>query len=188
MIECASMKKLGAIQQKALILLLGGLSLGLSYSPTQQFRIFRIMRKEWRNISKQSLERSIRRLYESKLIEMKQKDDGAWELILTEDGRKRALLYNFETLKIRKPLRWDRCWRVVVFDIPETKKEIRDVFRHWLQRLEFYKLQDSVFVHPYDCRDEFEFLVEFYGARKYVRFVLAKEIDNELHLKKLFSL
>ncbi len=37
-------------------------------------------------------------------------------------------------------------------------------------------------------KDEIDFLVEFLNLRRYVRFMLVRRIDNELHLKKIFRL
>jgi len=52
----------------------------------------------------------------------------------------------------------------------------------------FYGFQKSVFVHPHPCAEEIEYIMEFYGARRYVRFIVATEIDNALALKKHFNL
>lgn len=182
------MKGIGSVQKRILLLLLGGLALGCSYSPNQSFRVIRLVRKEWGKITKQSLERAIEKLYESHLVDMKLKKDGSLEAILTDNGKKQALLYNLDTFQIKKPFRWDKKWRMVIFDIPEEKRVVRNVFRDWLKRLNFYKLQNSVFVHPYDCKSEYNFLVDLHGVRKYTRFVVAQEIDNELHLKSIFNL
>jgi DNA-binding transcriptional regulator PaaX len=76
----------------------------------------------------------------------------------------------------------------VVFDIPEKLKRGRDALREKLKELGFYELQKSVFVFPYECRDEIEFIIEIFELRKYVRFGVLEEIDNELHLKKIFEL
>jgi len=62
------------------------------------------------------------------------------------------------------------------------------VFRYHLNQLGFYEFQKSVFVHPYNCKDEIDYLIEFYNLRRFVRFVEADSIDNELHLKKYFHL
>lgn len=182
------MKGIGPVQKKLLLLLFGGLVLGCSYSPRQSFRVIGLVYKEWKKITKQSVERAITKLYENRLVDMKLQPDGSLRMILTEDGRKRALQYNLDAFEIQKPKHWDKKWRIVSFDIPEAKRGVRDTFRAWLKRLGFYKLQESVFVHPYDCRKEFDFLVELHRARRYVRFIVAEEIDNEPHLKKIFKL
>ncbi len=57
-----------------------------------------------------------------------------------------------------------------------------------LKKLEFYELQKSVFIHPFDCKDEIDFIIEFFEARPFIRFAIIESIDNELHLKKIFDL
>ena len=91
-------------------------------------------------------------------------------------------------MKIKKPVQWDNKWRVVVFDIPEKIKKAREAVRECLKNLGFYEFQKSVFVHPYNCKDEIEYLIEFYDLRKFIRFIVAESLDNELHIKKHFGL
>jgi len=76
----------------------------------------------------------------------------------------------------------------VVSDIPEELKKAREAVRHHLKRLGFYPLQKSVFVFPYECENELEFITEFYNIRRYVRYIIAEKIDNEFHLKKIFNI
>jgi DNA-binding transcriptional regulator PaaX len=181
-------ERIGVNQQKILTLLLGGVALSFSRSPKQYFRILKDMRREWKKINERALRDAIKRLYESRLVAMKENKDGMLTVILTEEGKLKALTYDLDSMKIKKPGRWDRKWRMILFDIPEKKKKIRDIFRHRLKKLGFYEFQKSVFVFPYDCGEEMEYLVEFYNVRKFVRVVLAESMDNELHLKKYFEL
>ncbi len=48
--------------------------------------------------------------------------------------------------------------------------------------------QKSVFISPFECKDEVNFVIEFFNLRPYVRFITATEIDNALHLKNQFGL
>jgi len=41
---------------------------------------------------------------------------------LSLSGKKRILRYDLDNMKIKKPLKWDGYWRIVVFDIPEDEK------------------------------------------------------------------
>ena len=75
-----------------------------------------------------------------------------------------------------------------MFDIPEKLRGLRNSLRFHFKKIGLIELQKSVFVYPYPCSDEIEFIVELYNARKYVRFILAENIDNELHLTKKFDL
>ena len=178
----------GDTQKKILLLLMGGLALGLSGSPKTSFQIIKAIGKEWEEIDRRSLRRAIKSLYESKLISEKQNPDGTITIILSSNGKNKALAYDLENIKIKEPNKWDKKWRVVLFDIPDKLKKAREIFRIHLKNLDFFKLQESVFVHPYDCQDEIDYIVEFYNLRKFVRFIVADSVDNELHLKKHFNL
>jgi DNA-binding transcriptional regulator PaaX len=178
----------GHVQKKILLLLLGGVALGLSGSARNSFRVLRKIQKEWEDINEQQLKRSIRALYESKLVREKQNKDRTVTLILSEKGKRKALTYNIDEMQIKTPASWDGKWRIVLFDIPEKIKGSREVVRFYLKSLEFYEFQKSVFVHPFDCQDEIEYIIENFQLRKHVRFVRADFIDNELHLKKHFKL
>lgn len=178
----------GAVQRKTLLLLLGGVALGLSYSPKQYFRVAKSVSKEWRKINRQTLERAIRSLYESKLVQTRDNRDGTLTLVLSDKGKERALTHNLEEIEIRRPVHWDGKWRIVMFDIPEKIKKVRDALRMHFKRMGFYEFQKSVFVHPYPCDKEIEYIMEFYGARRHIRFIVATEIDNALDLKRHFGI
>lgn len=180
--------RLGAVQKKILILLMGGLSLGLSHNPRQQFKIIKQMGKKWNKVNQQALKRAIRSLYERKLTDIKGNKDGTISLILNDNGKQKVLTYEIENIKIKFPKNWDHKWRIVIFDIPEDFKKIREAMRGHLKRLGFHQLQKSVFVFPYECHDEIEFLIEFYNIRSYAKQIIAEKLDNELHLKQIFKI
>lgn len=179
--------RIGPTQQKILLLLLGGIALSCSRSPTQSWNIIRGMHETWKNIEKQAADRAINALYASKLLEARENQDGTTTLVLNEKGKKRALTYHAKNMKIEHPPKWDKKWRVIIFDIPEDEREARDALREHLEYMGFYILQRSVFVYPFDCRDQIEFLVELYDIRKYVRFMLVEHIDNEEDIKRFFK-
>lgn len=181
-------KRVGHTQKKVLLLLLGGLALGMTRSPRQYFRILRGMKKEWDWISKSELESSIHKLYRTRLISEKHNRDGTTTITLSESGRNLALTYNLDTLILPKTKIWDKKWRLVTFDIPERIKKVRDALRYHLKKIGMCEFQKSLFIYPHDCKNEIDFIIEFYGARKYVRFILADAIDNELEFKKYFNL
>lgn len=178
----------GIIQQRILLLLWGGLALSLSRSPRTQFKILEGMIKEWKDIPEANIRRAINSLYASRLVGTAKNRDGTVTLSLTEKGRKVALTYNVNTMKIKRPAIWDGKWRVVVSDIPEKKKKIRNALHDHLLHIGFHPLQRSVFVCPFECRNEVEYIIELYQIRAHVRVMVVETIDNELHLKHLFKL
>lgn len=180
--------RIGQIQRKVLVLLYAGLALSLARNPRTDFKILKLAHKEWQKINKYNLQEAIRKLYQSKLIKYKQNNDGTITLVLNEKGKKLALRYNLDNIKINKPERWDNLWRIVSFDIPEYYKKGRDALSSKLKQLGFYPMQKSVFVLPYDCKKEIDFITEIFGLRPFVRLIIAKETDIDLDLKNKFKL
>ncbi len=180
--------RLGKTQQKVVMLLLGGVALSLSANPKKQFQILGEIYDELKKFDEKFLKRSIRSLYESRVIKAKTNKDGTVTLVLSDEGEKRAISCNIDNIKIRKPKKWDGKWRFVLFDVPERKRLIRNALRHHLKTIGFFEFQKSVFVHPYDCKDEIDYIIEMNEAREFVRFVVADSVDNELHIKSFFNL
>ena len=174
-------------KQKILLLLYAGIAFGFSYHPKHQWKILKGVAKEWKKIDERKLKYEINKLYQSKFIDKKDNPDGSYTIVLTEKGKLKALTYHFQDMKIQNQ-NWDGKWRLVVFDIPEKKRAGRDALREKIKELGFYELQKSVFVFPYECKNEIDFIVEFFELRKYVRLGILESIDNELHLKKIFNL
>ncbi len=181
-------KRVGHIQQKVLLLLLGGLTLSLTHSPKKYFKVLKSIGKEWKEIDRRSLNDAIEKLYQSQLVSSKDNRDGTLTLVLSGEGKELALTYDLDRLVIKEPSVWDRKWRVVMFDVPEGLKKIRDTLRMHFKDMGFYEFQKSVFVHPYPCRDEIEFIIEHYNARRFIRFIIATDIDNAIELKRYFKL
>src|SRR3989344_598660 len=180
--------RMGNLKKKMLLFLLAGLALSLTRSPKKHWWILKQIPKELEKENRQALQRAINSLYISHLIKEKDNKDGTTTLVLNENGRKKALRFNIDKMEIKKPTRWNGKWHIVMFDIPEKLKRLRDSLRLHFREIGLIEFQKSVFVYPYPCSKEIEFILELYNARKYVRFILAEEIDNELHLQKKFDL
>lgn len=182
------------LSEKVLLILLTGATLSVCYTSRQYWRTIKIAGREWKkidrewdNVKKEELRYELRKLYQSKLIKKKENSDGSITMVLTDKGKFRALTFHFQKMKIdRKD--WDGKWRIVVFDIPEKHRWGRDALRKKIKKLGFYELQKSVFVFPYDCKNEIDFIIEFFEIRKYVRFGILESIDNGQHLKEIFKL
>lgn len=100
----------------------------------------------------------------------------------TLKGKAKILSY------IKKDKRWDGKWRIVVFDIPEKERKMRDFFRLKLNELGFRKLQESVFICPFNISNLVEELIELCEARNYIHYLLVEELDNRDVLMRLFKL
>lgn len=179
------MYKFGTVQRKIMLALLGGVALGLSGSPRQYFRTLRKFKKEWGKINQQNFNRSLRRLSAEKLIEEKKLPNGSFKLVLTDEGKQQAKILSLlgSSINFKKPKKWDKKWRIVLFDIPEKDRVFRDILREHLRELEFFKLQHSVFVSPFPFEKPILELISLYSAEAYVRVVTATYIDNQNKVK-----
>jgi CRISPR-associated endonuclease Cas2 len=122
------------------------------------------------------------------LIEIKREGHDI-RIALTGEGEKRARKYQIDDLEILRPKKWDRKWRVVIFDIPHLQKTERNAFRSKLKELGFYQLQKSVWAHAFNCREEIKLLREFFGLnQKQIQVLLVEKIENDYFLKKYFDL
>lgn len=182
------LKRIGPVQQKILTLCVTGVGLAFSSSPTSSYGLLRAMGKEWKQINKNNLKRSLRSLCQSKLLVEKKRRDGTIALELTEEGKRQARYWSIfgKGIKIAKPKQWDRLWRVVMFDIPEERRRFRDILRDHLKEIGFKELQHSVFVFPYPCEEQIATLVDLYGAKEHVRVLTVKKIDNGHELEKKY--
>lgn len=182
------MYKFGPVQQKLLLLLLGGITLGGQRSPDRYYRILGKLRKEWKRIDQRSISRSLRRLSEQKLLEEHPLSDGSIRLVLTKEGTRQARFLDLygQSIRLRKPKRWDGKWRVIIFDIPEDSRTFRNILRQHLHEMEFYQLQKSVFVSPYPYEKPLLELVSLYGSAPFVRIMTVSWIDNDGKLKRHF--
>ncbi len=180
--------KLGSLGKQILVLLLNGVILWLTRGPKRQSYILQNIPKELKKTKEVYLNRAIKRLYQSKLIDYKENEDGTISIIISEEGKKKILMYKMENLKLKRQDKWDGYWRIIIFDIPEELQYIRRIFCRKLKEIGMYQLQKSVYIYPFECKDELDFIIEYFNLRPYVRFGLLQEIDNELHLRKIFDL
>lgn len=142
----------------------------------------------WNKYKKFRLKSTLKRLHKQRMINFSEKSDGTIKLELVEKGNERILQYKFEEMNIPIPEQWDDLWRIVVFDIPDKKKQAREALRVKLKILGFCKFQESIFIHPYDCKNEIDFIKEFYNISPFVKFIIAKDIDDDFKLRKIFLL
>lgn len=151
--------------------------------------VYKAFKKEqWEKAKKRgSLRSTIKRLEKQKLVSWHEKPNGEVRLTLTEKGKKRVLQYKIDEMEIKKPNKWDGLWRIIIFDVPEDMRKARDIFRNKLKDLDFYMLQESVFIFPYECKDEIDFLKHNLEISPYVTYITANKIEG-IGLRRKFGI
>lgn len=107
---------------------------------------------------------------------------------LTNLGDKLLRRWELSNYRLEKPKRWDGKWRMVIFDIPEKKRLIRKQVTSIFAQAGLIRLQDSVWVYPYDCQKVIGLLKSELGVGREILCVIAEEIENDKYLRKEFSL
>lgn len=174
-----------------LTLAITGIIIVASASPYFLINIARavIRNKKYNKNNEQRVVGSLRRLKNNQLVIIREKSDGKFIVELTEKGRKKVEEIQFENMEIKKTKIWDGKWRIIIFDIPEKqKKRARNALREKLQKLGFYQLQKSVWVCPYPCEKEIQFLCELFDISSFVNIITAEKIYDDIKLKRYFKL
>jgi DNA-binding transcriptional regulator PaaX len=133
------------------------------------------------------LEQSLANLKRKGQIKFVQGRTG-WRVELTERGQEEFLALETREKILTRPKKWDKKWRLLVFDIPEAKKKVRDRVRYALISFGFYRLQDSVWAYPYECEEVLELLRTKYGVRYEALYIRAEKIAKDQWLQKHFNL
>ena len=127
-------------------------------------------------------------LKKKKYVEVLEQDGQLVKIKISGKGIERIKKFDLDGLKIEPMKKWDKKWRLVLFDIPDKKKTAREALRRKLKELGFYHLQKSVFVCPWECVDEILFLRKMFEIEPYVSIILAEAIDNEAVVYRKFNL
>lgn len=123
-------------------------------------------------------------------LNFKKVGEEKYQILLTTDGELKSYSYKIPHLKIPIPKKWDKKWRMIIFDIPEKFKVARNILRNRLKLLGFKQIQKSVWVHPYPCWSELKELVSLYNLNSFVRLVEVSDFDEDTQkeLKNYFNL
>ena len=141
--------------------------------------------------SRKQLDNAFAHLKRQKLVEIIKEKDGKMHVKLTNKGKKRMVEFSIDTLKIKKPKKWDGKWRVLMFDIPTKPKiynQAREALRSKIKELGFFQMQKSVWVCPFECEDELLFVAELYHVEKYIEVLTVEKLLHGNMLKRKLKL
>ena len=150
----------------------------------QVFKQFRTSR----HFSKEQIRNSINHLRQKRLIEYVADKNGKTIVKITKKGGNKLRAFAIDLISIKKPIKWDGKWRLVMFDIPMRFTKGREELRDHLKQLGFYQFQKSAWLYPYPCEDEIIFVADFYGVGKYVEILTVDTILRDERYFKHFKL
>ncbi len=108
---------------------------------------------------------------------------------LTEKGMKIAEeLAEREEVRPKEQRKWDQKWRVIMFDVWERRRKVRDELRETLREIGFIKVQNSAWAYPYPCEKLLIFLRTHLKLGHGILYIVADEIEHDEKLRKHFNL
>lgn len=128
-------------------------------------------------LNKSDFSQALKRLREKGLIEYQQNKTNQLVIRLTNLGK--DALGDLAGLEQE----WDGRYRIVVFDVPEQKRAVRDLFRRRLRDWEFIPWQKSVWVGKKNVTDKLRKLINKLEIQEWVAVV---ESDDSI-LTTLFK-
>lgn len=121
-------------------------------------------------------------------IEFEERDGKRYACITPEGKSALVRLQAKAEYATREKKRWDKRYRVVIFDIPEKKRTIRDQLRYEMRTAGFMQIQQSVWLYPYDCEDLVALIKADLHIGKDVMYLIVESIENDAWIRKHFSL
>ena len=175
-----------------LFLELAGGSIILAAPPLGALAIFiKVIQKQQNNFSVNQLKNSFYYFKKRGWIKVEY-NKGETAITFSKEGRKRAELWGAgKTLnkKLKEKIKWDKKWRIVMFDLNNNKTIQRNAIRVFLKRCGFILMQKSVWIYPYDCGKEVEFIRLFFRlSEKEFRFITCDDIGENISFRKNFAL
>lgn len=180
-------RRLGAFQQAMLYAALGGVMVAIGAVPD-----FRKILKYYAGRQKGArfnyrVKSALDRLAARGLITFEERDSRRYARI-TETGKRALELAMAKEKSLQKPKRWDKHWRVVIFDIPERRRSVRVRLRRFMEEYGFVRLQDSVWIYPYDCEDLVALVKANLRVGTDVLYMIVERLEHDKHLREHFDL
>lgn len=172
------------------IAMIGVITIAAGTSPFLLQRLVREYFKDKNQKVAKARAKKLRELERRKLVNFKELGGGSVRIELTHHGKTLVRTYNLEEMELKIPKRWDGEWRIIIYDIPTHQKKASNAFREKIKKLGLYALQRSVWVSPYECLPEIEFLATVFDINidNCICYFHVKNIPHKKEVKKFFNL
>lgn len=125
-------------------------------------------------LKKSDLAQTIKRLREKGFVNtFDGRDFNKIVVKLTEAGKDYLLV-----IKPEEEIEWDGIWRIVIFDIPENKRLVRDVLRNRLKLWGFKPWQQSVWASKKNITKKLRALIKELEIEDWVLVIESTNIGN----------
>ncbi|MDE2399881.1 MAG: hypothetical protein KGL67_02635 [Patescibacteria group bacterium] len=135
--------------------------------------------------NKYAITRSLKGLREAGLIENISSPQNEYAR-LTKEGKKKVHSLELENDTTLVNTSWDGFWRIILLDLPESRKSERESLRYLLKKAGFVCLKNSAWISPYPYEHLFMNIKKDLGLTSEMMIIVTQFVDEETK-KVLFS-
>ena len=128
--------------------------------------------------SKYAITRSLKGLREAGLVESLSSDQQDYARLTIAGKRKATSLKLDSDTAVVNP-NWDGKWRVVLLDLPESRKNERESLRYLLKKAGFVLLKNSAWITPYPFEHLFINIKKDLGLTTELMIMVTDSMDTE---------
>lgn len=138
------------------------------------------IKKNLSSDSKQTyaISRSIKNMADLGLIETVKSDREDYARI-TPKGRQKLSSIKLDSKNGLVSNNWDGKWRIILLDLPESRKAERDSIRYLLKKANFVCLKNSAWISPYPFEHMFENIKKDLGLTSELIIMTTSTLDKE---------
>ena len=125
-----------------------------------------------------ALTRSLKGLKEAGLVE---EVSSPWHEYarLTKEGKKKVHSLELENETTLVNTAWDGFWRIILLDLPESRKNERESLRYLLKKAGFVCLKNSAWISPFPYEHLFTNIKKDLGLTTEMMIIVTEFIDEE---------
>ena len=127
---------------------------------------------------KYAITRSLKGLREAGLIEHISSPQNEYAR-LTKEGKKKMHSLELESDTTLVNSSWDGYWRIILLDLPESRKSERESLRYLLKKAGFVCLKNSAWISPYPYEHLFMNIKKDLGLKSEMMIIVTQFIDEE---------
>lgn len=125
-----------------------------------------------------AISRSIKGLRDAGLIEEAHSGREVYAR-LTKEGKKKAHSIALERETALASTTWDGKWRVILLDLPESRKDEREGLRYLLKKAGFVCVKNSVWISPFPYEYLFTNIKKDFGLTTELMIFVTSDIDKD---------
>lgn len=138
------------------------------------------------NKASYAITRSLKGLKEAGLVESMSSGQNDYAR-LTKSGRVKANSIKLESENSLVSNSWDGKWRIILLDLPESRKAERESLRYLLKKAGFVCLKNSAWISPYPFEHLFTNIKKDLGLTTEIMIITTNSLDAETE-KVLFEM